>query len=205
MAVTPDANAIITLAEIREYLAIKNTDTSADDFLQRWINEATRALEQKLRGPVVEQTFTEIYNGSGSSKLVVNKKPITALATPAADDLEYRTHPKNAWQTLEADEDLIFIDPKEPWYIYLYSNTFPAGVQNIQVAYKAGYATIPGEIRRAATEMVAEMFHESKHGTGRLGQQARSKSIQGGSSTDSFYELCERHSKLLAPYIWYMP
>lgn len=195
------ANSIITLAQIREYLKKASGDTTQDAALQGYIDMASGAIERFIQGPVNVQSYAgEIYNGDGCAELFVDKRPITQLVTPQAADLQYRDGPGESWQTLEADVNMILIDAKRPYKITLYQTYFPRGRQNIRVSYKAGYATVPDDLKRVCLEMVAEIYSESSMGRGRLGQSAISGATAGVNSTDDFYELAERHMKVLRRY-----
>ena len=196
-------NAIVDKSIVKEYLKLSTDDSSQDDFLQRWINSVSSAIEHFVRGPIVVRSFTEIYDGTGSAKLMVRQRPIVSLKTDQ-HDLKYRIDIDSPWQELEPNANHIIIKPDAPWYIYLYLNYFPAGIQNIQVAYNAG-RPVTGPFDEIVVEAVTEIFKESMRGVGRLGQQSRTTSAAGVNATDSFYQLSQKHKSMLAPYVWYMP
>jgi hypothetical protein len=195
------ANSIIQLSTVREYLKKASGDTTQDSALQGYIDLASGAIERYIQGPVVVQNYAdEIYDGSGCAELFIDKRPVTALLTPAASDLLHRDDPTGAWQTLEADVNMILIDKKAPHKITLFQGVFPKGRQNIKLSHKAGYVSVPDDIKRVCLEMVAEIYAESNMGRGRLGQSSIGSTAGGVNSSDDFYQLSERHMAVLRRY-----
>ena len=181
------AYAIPTLQEVKDYLKISIHDSDA--ILETWINHASSSIEQYTNRKIVVQSVSgEIYDGDGSDTLFVRYWPVTQLSTESAPttaqklaSLQYRNGPDEAWTDIETDIDHIFIDVNWP-FIKLYEQTFPKGMRNVKISYKAGFSTIPGDIWRVSVEMVADMWNQSKHGTSdRLGKST--VSIQSSSTT----------------------
>jgi hypothetical protein len=205
MSISAATYAILSLVAVKEYLNIEDGDDAQDDFLQRWINSISSAIESFIGGPVKAQTFTEVYDGDGDYALQLRKRPIISLATPAATDLQYRIDLKSPWQTLVADMDYVVVRPDAPFSIVLCDNVFPAGFQNIRIAYKAGYSSIPGDIERVLVEAVSEIHKESNRGSGRLGQGSKGMGASGTNDSTSFFRLTKEHKATLSRYRWRSP
>lgn len=72
----------------------------------------------------------------------------------------------------------------------------------VYVTANVGYSDtdMPEPIHRVIVEMCAEIYSESDKGKGRLGNSSQAESLQTVSGTTAYYELTERHKKLLRPY-----
>ena len=62
-------------------------------------------------------------------------------------------------------------------FLYLTGYCFWPGVANVNVAYVAGYATVPPELEQAVIELIAAKYRERE----RIGHQ--SKSLAGEATT----------------------
>lgn len=139
----------------------------------------------------VSQTLTAVTPAIAS---VLNASTATKLLSVAD-----RTDPDTAWAAIETDIDHIFTNPL--WdYIELYDEIFNGGVQNIKLTYRAGYSTIPQDLKVVALEMVAMMWKESNRGSGLLGESNRTTSGLGQSYTKSLIDLKPQWVKVLNRY-----
>ena len=80
--------------------------------------------------------------------------------------------------------------------------------------YDTGYITanvgytdtnMPEWVQQVAVELVAEIYAESGLGDSRLGVSQKAESFQGISGTNAFYNLTERHKKMLKKYTLILP
>lgn len=80
--------------------------------------------------------------------------------------------------------------------------------------YNTGYITanvgytdtnMPEWIQQVAVELVAEIYAESGLGDSRLGVSQKAESFNGISGTNAFYNLTERHKKMLKKYTLILP
>lgn len=184
------AYAIVTLAELKDFIGIASTDTTLDSSLEKYIDTTSLEIEKELGRKVVVQSVTnEILNGNGSDIIYPKYGPIYQLSTATTptdqnklDAVQYRLTVDGSWTDIEDDVDHILVDAD--WdYIKLYEQTFPSGDLNIRLNYKAGYSPVPGELWRVALEMAAYLYYNSAKGGARFGIQ--SKSDSGGNSTFS--------------------
>jgi len=197
------ANAIITIDQAMRYLKkIAGQDEDQDDIIQDLINQCSGSIERFLQGPVVVQEFIEeLYCGESKRTLNVRNWPLVGLIDNDPDNLQWQPVPTDAWRTLETEIKYIMVKPDKPWQFYLFNQYFPIGDNNIKVSYRAGYLIVPMDIEKVCVEMVAEAYKESSLSSeARLGRKSVSHSGAGGSSTDTFYELSERHMTILRRY-----
>lgn len=94
-----------------------------------------------------------------------------------------------------------------------YSLVTVNGLKRIYFQNLAGYGTgfitanvgytdtnMPEMIHQVAVELVAEIYAESGLGDNRLGVSQKAESFQGVSGTNTYYNLTERHKKILKKY-----
>jgi len=205
------ANAIVTLAEAKQQLNITTSNTNEDDLLTSWINETSDEVEHYCNRLFVSQSVTsEIHDGDGTSVIYPRYFPLqqlsVATAPTSADILaavQYRTSPDDTWTDIETDTDHIFYDTGDTakrCYIELYDEYFDAGRRNIKLVYKAGYATVPSDVKKVVLEKIQVRWNESKHGNDWLGQSNINESQVSGSLSLSIQRLDERWNAILDRY-----
>jgi len=203
-------NAIVSLAQLKAYLNLEDSDTLHDAFLRTCINRISDDIEATVRSKVQLQSVTGlVLDGTGTDKLYLPSvgRPIIQIGTAAAadePDLQYRDTLISGWVDLFPSGEITsaILNPTEPYYIVLYNTTFPEGFQNIKLNLKAGYVSIPGGIVKVCIEAVAEMFYESRRSDSRLGKTSVSGSMESRNQNTSYYQLSERHKAALMPYTW---
>ena len=200
-----NANAIVTLNDVKSYLKYTSADVSHDAFLKAAINRVSDTIEASLRSKVKLQSLTGfILDGSGSYKqlLPAECRPIyqIGVTTAAVTDIQYRDTPIGTWTNLLDNIAYAQLHQTERYYIALYNAAFPLGFQNVLLNCKAGYSTVPGKIIMVCIEAVTEIFKESNRGLSRLGVSSVSGNQEGFGGNISFKELSERHYEALAPW-----
>lgn len=198
--------AIVSLVELKRYMNI--SDTTEDTALESYIDMVSSHIETYCdRKIAVQSVSSEIHDGDGSSKLYTHYYPITQLSTETTPStaqklaaLQYRDSPDSSWTDIEDDYDHVFLDTRKP-YIELYEETFYSGHQNIKVSYKAGYSTIPGDIKQVCLEMIVSLWNDSLKGENRLGKQSVSNNdMPGISRSTSFLRLKKEWQDVLDRY-----
>jgi len=208
-------NDIISLGEVKDYLAIEESDTTHDVFLQRWITDVSTQIEQEIDNVVIVQTITgEIHDGNGRTKLRPNFYPIVGLGASSATDAEQLAALQylndDTWTDLATDvDDILFNNPgvtyqseQNSYNIELPDGSFPSGRRNIALnTYRAGWSTVPVAIKTVCLEKVVETFrNSSKEGGGRFGITSTSKSEGIGNKSTTYKDFTERQKKFLDPY-----
>lgn len=178
--------SIVTLAEVQSYL--NNSNTSLTAFLTNCISQVQSIFESYIQKPICETSITGLYDGDGTCELYTANYPILSVST-----LQYRSDPTSSTWTNFVNY-ILYND-----FIKLYNETFAKGTQNIKVVYKAGYYTVPSDIKKIAIEAVAEIYKESGQGNNRLGIESTNVS-EGNSYGDTYSKLWNDHQKILDLY-----
>ena len=206
-----NANAIVTLAEAKEQLKITTSNTNEDTMLEAYINETSSAIEAYTKRKIVSQSISgELHDGDGSNFLYPRYFPIQQLSTESSPTdaqklaaLQYRDTPDDTWTDIEDDIDHVFVetgnDALRP-YIELYEELFPIGRRNVKISYKAGYTTVPGDIKLVCLEMIQMRWNESKRGNDWLGQGNINQSQSGNNYSTTLINLDKRWKSVLDRY-----
>jgi hypothetical protein len=202
-----NANAIVTLAEAKQQLNIVTSNTTEDSVIEAMINEISDAVEYYTQRKIFAQSVTnEIRDGDGTNVIYPKYYPLIQLSTASSPTsanilaaVQYRDTPDSAWTDIETDTDHIFYDTTLP-YIELYDLVFPIGRRNIRLNYKAGYSTVPGDIKQVVLEKIQMRWKESLPHGGWLGQSNTNQSEAGGSSSATLRELDKRWNEILDRY-----
>jgi hypothetical protein len=163
--------ALTTVARVKEYRRI--TTSAHDGQLAELVEGVSRALESYVGRPLVQRSHTaERRHGNGWNELVLDHWPV--IGTPVvrvdgsaiAEGTDFRV--RADWGILEriAGDD----------------SAWACWEGDIEVDYVSGYATIPADLRLAATKQVVHEFSQTTAGGGRLGVTATA-SERGGQAT----------------------
>lgn len=214
-SITAIPQAIITLNELKNFLAISLTDTTLDNFLQTWINYESLRIEgpDGINNKVVAQTISgELGNGNGRSKYRPSFYPVIDLGGVGASDAEKLASMQydldGTWTNVESDINNIyinspvtgFVNENNSYNIELASNVFPLGTRNIKLTYRAGYSTVPSDLVLVCLERCAELYQNSYKGGKRFGLESVSKNEGGGSNSTRYKDFVEKHRKMMKPY-----
>ena len=204
-------NLIVGVDEALTHLKIQNTKVEQDRVLL-WLQEISAAIEEEIQDNVVERSYEEILDGSGSSELMLRHGPVSRLVrTTEADptsilgSLRYRSSGTGAWANLVDDSDSIYIDGYGRTIELLDGLWFPSGQKNIRVNYVAGWkpADVPGTIRLVCFEMLQIKYRMYVHGE--LGKSSENQAgigtgMGGATVTYAHAELTAEHKKALAKF-----
>lgn len=159
---------LVTLDEVIAHLNLEG-DTSLDTVeLQGFIDAAT-AYIQAATGPIVQQTYTEVHSGGGST-ICVFHPPIVSVTSiveyvgPVGYTLteaELGT-PAGAYSFSIDDPRSGII--RRRWQGG-FTGPFVGGDHNIVVTYVAGRTEVPADIRMAVLQDIAGLYQPSQLGT----------------------------------------
>ena len=168
--------ALITLANLREYLQVETAD-GYDDQLERTINAVSRWFSNQCNRKFPAQDLTEYYDGDNGKVLFLRNYPINSTASTIEIYIDTDT-PRSyaAGDKVSSDSILVYSDEGK---IVLDDDYFDKGPQSVKVVYNAGYTTIPHDLQEACMEMCAVLW---KKESGKL-QHTGSVSIAGASVT----------------------
>jgi uncharacterized phiE125 gp8 family phage protein len=146
------AQAIIDVATVKQY--VKLVGTADDTLIENIINGVSILFEKYCGAKFINQTITEVLDGSGEEKILVEYIPIVSLTEikSAVDD----TSPETLTIT-----DFSF-NPSAGIIRYK-TGIFEAGFQNISIKYSSGYgaaiANLPDDLKLAALKQ-CEFFYK---------------------------------------------
>jgi hypothetical protein len=129
--------ALTSLANVKDALALSDTDTSRDRYLEREIDRATAEIERYCFRPISAREFLEDADGSGGPDLVVDNGPLLEVLT-----LEHRYSRSYTTDFLAYTEDFIDSLVIDGDRMRLRYYVFFRGTQNIRVRYVGGYAEL---------------------------------------------------------------
>ncbi len=185
---------LTTLANLRSWASIKNTDDDA--LLERLITSVSARIETYCSRSFDQLGYLESYDGKGTSALPLKNFPIVAVSSltidgtsvPAAPDPSPANPSPNGYR---------FSDTMLSLVGGLYQ--FCRGYQNVLVAYTAGFAAIPADVEQACIEWCAMRYRERD----RIGH--RSKSIQGETVSFDIGAMSASVKEALRPFVRVTP
>jgi hypothetical protein len=185
----PDEIDLTTLDMVKQWAEV-NSD-SEDGSIQLCITAFSRYLLNRVGRATLgaEVELVEVYDGSGSAILYLHNYPVASLTFVLVNGFALPI--SSGYGIFGAS---IYGDRRNAIAIIQGSNgcssnlaamrnyTFPRGISNIQVSYKAGYGTVPADIEQAVREAVSINYKR------KAWQDLASKSIsaQGGTGTTSY-------------------
>jgi hypothetical protein len=135
------ANALTSLAAVKEYLQIDSTDTSQNSLLDFLINSASMAIESYCRRKIKDVSYAdEEYDGSGTRNLNLRQFPVSSITSIKIDDV-----------ALDISE---YKFKKSSGIVNRLKALWPKEFQNIKVSYTAGYSSVPADIELACKHLV---------------------------------------------------
>lgn len=176
------ATALTTLANVKDWLRI--VDTSADATLTRMITAFSNAVANYLNRDLGSQSYTEIYDGTGGTALMLRNYPIISVSSVQVGDTVIPAQPGFNQNGYVAGKNRLL----------LIGYSFDQGFQNIATTYTAGFATIPTDVEQAIIEWIADRYAARN----RIG--INSKSLQGENVTYSLKDIPDAAQLALAPY-----
>ena len=162
---------LTTLADVKAWLqtgqsAFPITD---DGMLTRLITAASQYIQSWLSRSIALADYIEARDGTGGESLQFGCFPVTEVKSLTIDGQEV---PQAA-----ASEAAGYVF--SPTQLSVRGYRFNRGVQNIAVAYTAGYREVPPDISQACIELVALRYRERT----RIGEVSKSL---GGAETVTY-------------------
>lgn len=150
--------SLVLLSEYKEILDI--TGNTEDEFVEQAKYEVEAKVKSFLNRDLDVLAYTEVYDGTGDNKLVLNQFPINSISkVEVYDGLD--SLGSEVWDEYIQNDDYerLVIDDS---LIYLIGSMFPEGEQNIRITYNAGYSTIPYEVQQACKKLMLLYYGEVK-------------------------------------------
>lgn len=179
------ANALCSVADVKENLGLASSDHTKDNLITRKINQASQMIENYCERSFHAADYTEILNGSGTDELVLKQRPINSLTS-----LEYRGTSLNSdnWTTLNSN-------------YYFYTDEETSGVLKLlfkaagrwdrwRVTYNAGYTTIPSDLAEACASLATYYVNNAD-------SQVQVRSKQEGQRRIDYYQGIQSFKNLI--------
>ena len=180
---------LLTVAEVKTYLAITSTDATRDTYITNEIipgaqstldGYLNRTLESAERTEYVDYSNIQIVR---ENRIILNHYSVTAIST-----LKYYDSDKELTELLEGDDTIVNSVLIEHKSIKVFKSYY-LGEKTWQVVYTAGYttSTLPAVLKKALKRICAYDFREGYY----LGQKTlmlESKSSSGGVTDSETYK-----------------
>ena len=177
---------LLTVAEVKTYLAITSTDATRDTYITNEIipgaqstldGYLNRTLESAERTEYVDYSNIQIVR---ENRIILNHYPITALST-----LKYYDSDKELTELFTGTDtatNSVLIEHKS---IKVFKSYY-LGEKVLQVVYTAGYttSTLPAILKKALKRICAYDYREGYYG-GQATLMLDAKSVGGSGVTDS--------------------
>jgi len=157
---SPADGDLTTLANFKQQFGI--TTANHNSLLSALISQQSEWIKKYTKRDLVDTTYSTqtqntMYDGDGDDTIILKQYPIISI-TSVHDDSEYTFDAT----TLIASSDYIL--DKETGLVILKASTFSKGKRNIQILYRAGYATIPADLELACQQRVMASYMEDVNG-----------------------------------------
>lgn len=151
---------LTTVASVKQYLGIKNTDTTADTLLTWLVTAVSKWILTQLGRDIQQTTYTEVVNGDDTQSLTLANQPVVSVLDPGGVVVNGDVIPKRV-TTLPGDTGWVLLNGR----LLLVGYYFVWGFGNCQITYTAGYATVPEDLAQATIHMVGEVYRgRDRHG-----------------------------------------
>lgn len=186
---------LVSLEEVQSQLG--NSSTSLTSFLNFAISVKSMQIENICGVGLSAGNYTDYYDGNGSDILFLSQQPIISISS-----LQYQLTPTSDWVNYYTGSATANIQySQRTGKLKLYNSFFYEGMNNIKIIYRAGFETIPSDLKQICIEEVIDMYNKSSKGESRLGVNSTTQSNGQGSFTQVFKDLSEEHKlKLYRSY-----
>jgi uncharacterized phiE125 gp8 family phage protein len=163
MAATLNANALVELDSLKGYVKVPLAETSLDELLRDFINEASSLIENYCNRKFRQLTYTQYLNGARTTELLLGQWPVSAINNLYIDNLRVF----GADTLIDPAEYTIGVDEKdEGILVELYEQVFPQGRKNVKIEYVAGYnafSDVPADLQLACKRTAAYYFEQQQN------------------------------------------
>ena len=149
------ANALVEVAEVKEYLQLSVDDISDVPFLERLINGASDAIERHCGREFIKVTtkVSEIWIGDGTTKHFLRNVPILSTIAVGTDLFYFDG---TNWTALTTENIRQYSSEKTGWIEFTDGNSFWKDWE-WKVTYTYGYerASIPALLKECCFRLIA--------------------------------------------------
>ncbi len=145
---------LTTLTDVKTYTGA--TDPSGDAAITALISNASAFIERFCNRTFGLASYTEVRNGNNRPRMMLNNSPITAVSSLSIDGYSIQVSSGPTVGGYTFDNHSIYL---RPGYIngsgFRGYGEFTRGIQNVVIAYTAGFATVPSDVAQACIELIA--------------------------------------------------
>lgn len=155
-SVLDTSNNLFSLAEFKDFVGLASAASGEDLKYEDYINAASWYLKQGLDRVIVAQNVTEYHDGIGSDRIFLKNYPVMCVVTLHSDpDRDF-----DASHLMDSGDYQIYTDEG---YIVVTNDAYDIGERVIKVVYRAGWDTVPYDIKIAGMEYAALLYEKYKH------------------------------------------
>lgn len=150
------------LADVKNYLG--TTTAATDAVLTSLAGNASAFIERYCNRVFEQASYTEARNGNGADAIYLRNTPIVSVQSVSVDGTSIPAAPDTVSYGYIFDTHKVYlrgdarVNPITPGIFAGYPPRFQRGIQNIVIAYTAGFAAIPVDVTQACIELVASKF-----------------------------------------------
>ncbi len=168
-----NANAIVSLADMKAWLDVPALDTTKDSIIELHINSASGRIEKYIDRSLFRRQYIERYDGRNSDILLLKNFPAEKPTEVIID---------NSWNFTVNALELTSFDLQDEMTVKLNYGIFPRGSLNVRVTYYAGFqnpitlgagSPFPSDIQLACRWLVDWQYQQRNDR--RLGISGKSK------------------------------
>lgn len=137
---------LTTLADVKTYSGA--SDTSTDAVISQLIENASAFIERFCNRIFAITAYSETRNGNNRPRMTLNNGPISTVTSVTIDSVAIVASSGPTVPGYTFDEHSVYLRPGGTY------NTFRRDVQNVQVSYSAGFATVPYDVAQACIELI---------------------------------------------------
>lgn len=141
-----DPADLTTLDNAKAWLNL--TSAVSDEMLQRLITACSTFMQSWMNKTVRLVDYVETRNGIGGTRLLLRNSPVASVASLSIDGqaIAARAAPGGYGYTFD---DIS---------VMVYGTCFTIGQQNVTIAYRAGYASVPADLEQACLDTIGDWF-----------------------------------------------
>jgi hypothetical protein len=158
--ITLHAHALGTVEDVTQYLKLASIPVQDEaEIFKTIINAATERVEDYCMRPFLTRSLNEFFDGTGQRRLYLRAHPVISVSQIDALNFE-----GDSFRTYTSSD--IRLDTVHGIVMLKNGASFGEGLQNWQVQYIAGWATIvdvPEAVRLAFYKLCAEYWRDYEH------------------------------------------
>lgn len=189
---------LTNLQNLKLWLPIPATQTAEDALLSRLITATSNDFMRATKRPdLLTANYTEVRNGDGAARMTMYHWPITAIASVTVNSVSIPASPDKVQNGFYYDQD---IDPERAWELYLVGSVFTDNKPAV-IVYKAGYATVPGDIEQAVIDWIVYRYKGRPNvgATQRRTAEGETVSVEQVDAPPNVLQVIERYTRKFAP------